>query len=98
MTASRTRRSRSLSSGIGISSNMLTTSECCQVGRQCVEPEPSKGARTEDEPAAGGHARRIGLPAVECPPPCRHPAFHACPLLLRHFQSRRASQSQVHLL
>src|SRR5678815_3642237 len=57
MTASSTRRSRSLSSDCDISVNVLTTSERCQVGGERVEPQPAIGSQGESsvlDPAPAG--------------------------------------------
>src|SRR5690242_1673292 len=47
MTASSTRRSRSLSSGSGISANILTSSMSGQDCGQAVEPEPAERGQLE---------------------------------------------------
>src|SRR4030095_8847076 len=43
MTASRTRRSRSESSGNGISVNLVTTSDVGEVAHECIEAQPTGG-------------------------------------------------------
>src|SRR5688500_10460192 len=85
MTASRTRRSRSESSGNGISSNLLTTSDNCQVCGERIESQPAERGKLEPTPVHGS-------------PPCGDPRLNAGNLGHRQPQPVDCSEPQIHLL